>query len=104
MIKEEKVNWERVEELNPWTGHTHVRHLAQVNTSDRNGRAYLEVTRIGVKYQWSVHVVVTHRPDLSRRCYRSIAATPHALPVAKMLASRRALKTIRDAEPLALAA
>jgi hypothetical protein len=100
----QRMEWERVEELNIYTGRVNVRHLAQVKTSDRRGRAYLEVARIGNKYQWSVHVVVTHRPDLSRRCYRSIAATPHALPVAKMIASRRALKTIRAVEPLTLAA
>lgn len=98
------MNWERVEELNTWSGKTNVRHLAQVNTSDQRGRAYLEVHRVGDRYQWSVHIVVVNDPKLSRMVYGSVAATPHALPVAKMLASRRALKTIRAVEPLALAA
>lgn len=98
------MNWERVEELNPWWGSTSVRHLAQINTSDNRGRAYLEVHQIGDKLQWSVHIIVVNQPKLSRMVYGSIAATPYALPVAKMLASRRALRTIRQVEPLALAA
>lgn len=98
------MNWERVEELNTWSGETRVRYLAQANTSDQRGRAYLEVHQIGDKLQWSVHIIVVNQPKLSRMVYGSIAATPHALPVAKMLASRRALRTIRQVEPLALAA
>ena len=98
------MNWERVEELNPWWGSTSVRHLAQINTSDDRGRAYLEVHRVGDRYQWSVHIVVVNDPKLSRMVYGSVAVTPHALPIAKMLASRQALRTIRAVEPLALAA
>lgn len=98
------MNWERVEELNTWSGKTNIRHLAQINTSDKRGRAYLEVHRVGDRYQWSVHIVVVNRPDLSKMAYGSVAATQYALPVAKMLASRRALRTIRTVESLALAA
>lgn len=98
------MNWQRVEELNAWTGEARVRYLAQVNTSDHTGRAYLEVHKIGDKFQWSAHIMVVNRPDLSRMVYGSVAATPHALPVAKMLASRRALKTIREVELFTLAA
>ena len=98
------MDWITEQKINLWTGETQVRYLADVKTSDERGRAYLEVRRIGDKYQWSVHIVVVNRPDLSRMAYGSIAATPHSLPVAKMLASRRALKTIRAAESLALAA
>lgn len=98
------MNWERVEELNTWSGKTNVRHLAQINTTDDRGRAYLEVHQVGDRYQWSVHIVVVNDPKRSRMVYGSVAATPHALPVAKMIASRQALKTIRAVEPLALAA
>jgi len=98
------MKWEKLEELNEWTGEVRVRYIAQVNTSDHVGRAYLQVMKVGDKYQWSTHIVVAHQPKLSRMAYGSIAATPHALPVAKMLASRRSLKTIRAVEPLTRAA
>lgn len=98
------MQWEKLEELNAFTGKVRVRYIAQVNTSDHIGRAYLQVMQIGDRYQWSVHIVVTNQPKLSRMVYSSVAATPHALPVAKMLASRRALKTIRAVEPLTRAA
>lgn len=98
------MNWERVETVNAWTGAANVRHLAQVNTSDDRGRAYLEVTRIGDQYQWSVHIVVVNQPKLSCMASGSFAVTPTSLAVAKMIASRRALKTIRAVEPLTLAA
>lgn len=98
------MNWETETKVNEWSGATNVRHLAQVNTSDNRGRAYLEVHRVGDRYQWSVHIVVVNQPKLSRMVYGSVAATSHALPVAKMLASRQALKTIRAVEPLVLAA
>ena len=98
------MNWERVEELNTWSGKTNVRHLAQVSTSDNKGHAYLEVHQVGDRYQWSVHIVVVNQPKLSRMVYGSFAVTPSSLPAAKMIASRRALKTIRAVEPLTLAA
>lgn len=98
------MDWQRIAELNAWTGEVRVRYLAQVSTSDHTGRAYLEVHKVGGKYQWSAHITVVNRPDLSRMVYGSVAATPHALPVAKMLASRRALKTIREVELFTLAA
>lgn len=98
------MNWQRVEELNEWTGEVRVRYIAEAKTSDHTGRAYLQVVQVGDKYQWSAHIVVVNRPNLSRMVYGSVAATPHALPVAKMLASRRSLKTIRAVEPLTRAA
>lgn len=98
------MKWQRLEELNEWTGEVRVRHIAEVNTSDYIGRAYLEVSKIGDRYRWSTHIVVHNQPKLSRIVYGSIAATPHSLPVAKMLASRRSLKTIRAVEPLTRAA
>lgn len=98
------IKWRKLEELNEWTGEVKVRYIAEVTTSDRVGRAYLQVVQIGDKYQWSAHIVVVNRPNLSRMVYGSVAATPHALPVAKMLASRRSLKTIRAVEPLTRAA
>lgn len=98
------MNWERVEELNAWTGETNVRHLAQVTTSDRTGRAYLQISRIGDRYQWSVHILIDNKPKLSRMASGSYAVTPYSLPVAKMRAARRALATIREVEPLTLAA
>lgn len=98
------MNWETETKVNEWSGATNVRHLAQVNTSDNKGRAYLEVHRIGDRYQWSVHIVVVNQPKLSRMVYGSFAVTPQSLSVAKMIASRRALKTIRAVEPLTLAA
>lgn len=94
------MKWTKIEKLNEWTGETKIRYIAEVMTSDRVGRAYLQVMRVGDKYQWSTHIVVTHQPKLSRMVYGSVAATPHALPVAKMLASRRSLKTIRGVESL----
>lgn len=98
------IKWRRLDELNEWTGEVKVRYIAEVMTSDRVGRAYLQVVQIGDKYQWSTHIVVYNRPNLSRMVYGSVAVTPHALPVAKMLASRRSLKTIRAVEPLTRAA
>lgn len=98
------MNWETETKVNEWSGATNVRHLAQISTSDNKGRAYLEVHQVGDRYQWSVHIVVVNQPKLSRMVYGSVAVTPYALPVAKMLASRRALKTIRAVEPLTLAA
>ena len=98
------MQWETETKVNEWSGAVNVRHLAQASTSDRNGRAYLEVHQVGARIQWSVHIIVVGQPKLSRMVYGSVAATPYALPVAKMLASRRALKTIRAAEPLTLAA
>jgi hypothetical protein len=97
-------NWQQLDELNEWTGKVRTRHIMQINTSDRTGRAYLEVHRVGDRYQWSTHIMVVNRPDLSRMAYGSVAVTPHSLPVAKMLASRRAFKTIRAVEPLTRAA
>lgn len=97
-------NWQQLDELNEWTGKVRTRHITQINTSDRNGRAYLEVHQVGDRYQWSAHIMVVNRPDLSRMAYGSVAVTPYALPVAKMLASRRALQTIRAVEPLIRAA
>lgn len=97
-------NWQQLDELNEWTGKVRTRHITQINTSDRTGRAYLEVHQVGDRYQWSAHVMVVNRPELSRMAYGSVAVTPYALPVAKMLASRRALKTIRAVEPLTRAA
>lgn len=98
------VKWQRLEELNEWTGETKVRYIAEVKTTDRIGRAYLQVMQIGDKYQWSANIVVAHKPKLSRIVFGSFAVTPHSLPVAKMLASRRAMKTIRAVEPLTRAA
>jgi hypothetical protein len=98
------MNWETETKVNEWSGTTNVRHLAQVNTSDDKGRAYLEVHQVGDRYQWSVHIVVVNQPKLSRMVYGSFAVTPQALAVAKMTASRQALKTIREVEPLTLAA
>lgn len=98
------MNWQPEIKINLWSGATQERHLAQVSTSDQRGRAYLEVHRVGDRYQWSVHIVVVNDPKRSRMVYGSVAATPYALPVAKMLASQQALKTIRAVEPLALAA
>lgn len=98
------MNWQPEVKINLWSGSTQERHLAQVSTTDNRGRAYLEVHRVGDRYQWSVHIVVVNDPKLSRMVYGSVAVTPHALPIAKMLASRQALRTIRAVEPLALAA
>lgn len=98
------MKWEKLEELNAWTGEVQVRYVAEVTTSDRVGRAYLQVLPVGDKYQWSTHIIVEHKPKLSRMVYGSIAAAPQSLAVAKMLASRRSLKTIRAVEPLTRAA
>lgn len=98
------MKWEKLEELNAWTGEVQVRYIAEVKTTDRVGRAYLQVMRIGDKYQWSANIIVAHKPKLSRIMFGSFAVTPHSLPVAKMLASRRAMKTIRAVEPLTRAA
>lgn len=98
------MNWETEAKVNEWSGATNVRHIAQVSTSDHMGRAYLEVRQIGERIQWSVHIIVVGQPKLSRMVYGRLAATPYAIPTAKMLASRRALRTIRQVEPLALAA
>lgn len=92
------MNWQRIEETNEWTGEVRVRYLAQINTSDRNGRAYLQVHEIGGRWQWSVHIVVVGQPKRSRMASGSYAVNPYSLPVAKMRASRRALKTIREVE------
>ena len=98
------MNWQTETKVNEWTGVTNTRHLAEITTSDKRGRAYLEVARIGDKYQWSVHIVVVNQPKLSRMAYGSFAVTPYSLSAAKMMASRRALKTIRQVEALTLAA
>jgi hypothetical protein len=98
------MKWQRVEEVNEWTGEVRVRHLAMVTTSDRTGRAYLQINRVGNSYQWSVHILVDNKPKLSRMASGSYAVTPYSLPVAKMRAMRRALKTMREVEPLTLAA
>lgn len=98
------VKWCKLEELNEWTGEVTVRYIAEVKTSDNIGRAYLQVMQVGDKYQWSAHIVVAHKPKLSRMVYGSYAVTPHSLSVAKMYASRHALKTIRAVEPLTRAA
>lgn len=98
------IKWQRLEEPNEWTGKVRTRHITQINTSDRTGCAYLEVHQVGDRYQWSAHIMVVNRPDLSRMVYGSVASTPHSLPVAKMLASRRAMETIRAVEPLTRAA
>src|SRR5687768_18087332 len=92
--------WKKLEELNEWTGEVQVRYIAQVNTTDRTGRAYLQVHEIGGRWFWSAHIIVVGQPKLSRMASGSYAVTPHSLPVAKMRASRRALKTIRLVEPL----
>ena len=98
------MKWTKIEKLNEWTGETKIRYIAEVMTSDRVGRAYLQVMQVGDKYQWSTHIVVAHKPKLSRMAYGSVAVTPQSLAVAKMLASRRSLKTIRAVEPLTRAA
>lgn len=98
------IKWQRLEELNEWTGEVKVRYIAQVNTSDHNGRAYLQVHEVGGKWYWSANIIVAHKPKLTRYAFDTLAVTPHSLAVAKMLASRRALKTIRAVEPLTRAA
>lgn len=98
------IKWRKLEELNEWTGEVKVRYIAEVKTSDGVGRAYLQVMQVGDKYQWSAHVFVAHKPKLSGMAYGSYAVTPRSLSVAKMRASRRALKTIRAVEPLTRAA
>lgn len=98
------MKWQRVEELNEWTGEVRVRYLAQVNTSDRTGRAYLQVHEIGGRWYWSANIVVAHKPKLTKYAHGSYAVTPYSLAVAKGRAMRRALKTIRDVEPLVRAA
>jgi hypothetical protein len=98
------MKWTKLEELNEWTGEVRVRYIAEVTTSDRNARAYLQVHEIGGRWHWSANIIVAHRPDLTRYAFDTIAATRYALPVAKMLASRRALRTIRAMEPLTRAA
>lgn len=98
------MNWETETKVNEWSGATNVRYLAQVTTSDNMGRAYLQVKQIGDRIQWSVHIIVVGQPKLSRMVYGRLAATPYAISMAKMHASRRALRTIRLVEPLTLAA
>lgn len=96
--------WQKLEELNEWTGEVRVRYIAEVKTSDRKARAYLQVHEVGGKWYWSANIIVAHRPDLTKYAFDTLAATPQALPVAKMLASRRALRTVRAMEPLTRAA
>jgi hypothetical protein len=96
--------WTKLEELNEWTGEVHVRYIAQVNTTDRTGRAYLQVQQIGGRWHWSVSIVVAHKPKLTKMAYGAYAVTPYSLPVAKGRAMRRALKTIRRVELLGRAA
>lgn len=98
------MKWQRVEELNEWTGEVRVRYLAQVNTTDRTGRAYLQVHEVGGRWYWSANIIVAHKPKLTKMAYGTYAVTPYSLPVAKGRAMRRALKTIRRVELLGRAA
>lgn len=98
------MKWQRVEELNEWTGEVRVRYLAQVNTADRTGRAYLQVHEVGGRWYWSANIIVAHKPKLTKTAYGTYAVTPFSLPVAKGRAMRRALKTIRRVELLGRAA
>jgi hypothetical protein len=98
------MKWQRVEELNEWTNEVRVRYIAQVNTTDRTGRAYLQVHEIDGKWYWSANIIVAHKPKLSKMAYGTYAVTPYSLPVAKGRAMRRALKTIRRVELLGRAA
>lgn len=102
------MKWAKLEEPNEWTGEVQVRYIAQVNTSDRTGRAYLQVRKIGDRWQWSVHIVVAGQPKLSRMASGVYAVTPYSLGVAKgramRRAMRRAMQTIRAVEPLTRAA
>lgn len=98
------VKWKKLEELNEWTGETQVRHIAEVKTTDRVGRAYLQVMQVGDKYQWSANIIVAHKPKLTRYAYGMYAVTPWSLPVAKMRAMSCAFQTIRAVEPLTRAA
>lgn len=98
------IKWKKLEELNEWTGEVKVRYIAEAMTSDNVGRAYLQVYEVGGRWYWSANIIVAHEPRLSCMAYGTYAVTPHSLPVAKMLASRRALKTIRAVEPLTRAA
>jgi hypothetical protein len=98
------IKWKKLEELNEWTGEVRVRYIAEVKTTDRVGRAYLQVAQIGDKYQWSANIIVAHKPKLTRMAYGTYAVTPYSLPVAKGCAMRRALKTIRRVERLGRAA
>ena len=98
------IKWRKLEELNEWTGEVQVRYVAQVNTSDRTGRAYLQVFAVDGRWYWSANLVVAYKPEQSYIAYGMYAVTPYSLPVAKMAAARRALKTIRIVEPLTRAA
>jgi hypothetical protein len=98
------MKWTKLEELNEWTGEVRVRYIAEVTTTDRTGRAYLQVHEIGGKWYWSANIIVAHKPKLTKMAYGTYAVTPHSLAVAKGRASRRALKTIRRVELLGRAA
>ena len=98
------IKWQKLEELSEWTGAVRIRYIAQINTNDQAGRAYLQVHEVGGKWYWMANIIVDHRPQLSRVAYGTYAVTPHSLPIAKMRASRCALRTIRAVEILTRAA
>lgn len=98
------MQWTELDELNEWTGEVRTRYVAQVNTSDRVGRAYLQVHEVGGRWYWSANIIVAHKPELTRMAYGTYAVTPYSLAVAKMRAMGHALKTIRAVEPLTRAA
>jgi hypothetical protein len=98
------MKWTRLDELNEWTGEVRTRYIAEVTTSDRVGRAYLQVHEVDGRWYWSANMVVAHKPKMTRMAYGTYAVTPYSLSVAKMTAMRHALKTIRAVEPFIRAA
>lgn len=91
----EDFEWQRVEELNAWTGETKVRYLRKFSDRADLNRTYAQIYELDGRLYWSVNIYVAYRPDLTRLVSGTLAATPRALAVAKGCASRKANRAIR---------
>lgn len=96
--------WQRVEELNEWTGNIKVRHLRKYSDHEDAARVYSQIYELDGRIYWSANIFIPFRPDLSRLAYGTYAAIPGAMAVAKMRASRLAMDTLRKAGAHTLAA
>lgn len=57
-----------------------------------------QVYKTGGRYYWSANILIKNRPDLMQMAYGTYAATPQALAVAKMRATRIGNAALRAAQ------
>lgn len=92
--------------MSEWIEKTHVNDYTGATQqiwrkTTRTGAGHIvqyQVYETGGRYYWSANILVKNRPDLTHMAYGTYAATPQALAVAKMRASRCGMAALRAAQ------